>query len=162
MDKSSTETLCLPSAEQLLTDGAFETDSSKERVLSEHRFDPFTKTWLTQVVMGLSGIKRLAAGEVFALLEGQHKDPVTDLDQRVATALRQLLLQLSQAVCHAEILLLEGMELGVVSEETILRLEQKLIDCRHFGCDLVKVPDCDSGLSEIPGGTDSSICRGNE
>lgn len=158
---SNIEGFALPGGEPLLAGGAFQADSAVERVLLQHRFDPLCEAWLTDVVHRLLPLRDFVARN-YAGVALKSKSPVGDLDQRVSSALGNLLLQFSQAVCHAEVVLLEGMQLGVVREETVLCLEQLVVDLTHRQSKLIEVSKPDSGFPNVPGCGDCGRCNGDK
>ena len=141
----------LAGVEPLLAEWTLKADGPAEVVFLQNRLDALGEAWLADVVVRLRDMSRIAGGELYLRVDAKHKGPIGNLDQRVATAIRKFLLQFSQSVCHAEVLLLESLELGVVSEETVLRLEQLVVDRRNRGGEGIEVAQRQGGLADIPG-----------
>lgn len=153
--------LDLPGAEVPLAPGALQTDGAHKTALLEHAFDASSHAWLANIVMRLQPLRSTVASNICAVA-AKHKGPVGDLDQRVSAALGHLLLQVSQAVCQTEIVLLQGMQLGVVREETVLRLEQLCVDFGNRGSDLVEVSNAERSLSDLLGSIDGCDSSRNQ
>jgi hypothetical protein len=147
---SGPERLGLPCVESFFAAGALQADSAVKAVLLEHAFDPLCHAWLADVMQRLAPMRDFVAKN-YAIVALKHKLFVGNLDQRVSTALGNFLLRFSQAVCHAEVLLLKGMQPGVVREETVLRLEQLVVDLAHRKSDLIEVSKTDGSLFDVSG-----------
>lgn len=106
----------------------------------EDGFDPLVKARLTQVVKNLRGdwIAHVAThwGDIHPI--GVHA--VGDFDKRIAAALSEGFLCFSQFLCCFELFLLESEKLGIVTEESVLRLEKFIIEFCNNRCNLVEVP----------------------
>lgn len=88
-------------------------------------------------------------GEVCPRAQDEHMGG--DLEKRVLAVLGEGFFRFSQFLAGCEYLLLEGEEFGVVREETVLRLEQLLVDLGN-GCGKgVEVPNANGGASEVSG-----------
>ena len=151
------DVLLSSSGESFLADSALQTDRTIEAVLLQHAFDPLVHARLADVVERLAPIRTLVA-EVYGNIASKNKSSIRNLEQRVTTPVCQLLLQLSQAICQIEIVLLEGMQLGVVREQTVLCLEQLVVDLAHNRSHLTEVPKAQSSFANLSGCSDG--CSG--
>ena len=108
----------------------------------EDGFDPLIKARLAQVVKNLRGdwIAHIAThwGDIHPICE----HAVGDLDKRVVSSLRDGFLCFSQFLCNFELFLLESEKLGVVPEESVLRLEKFIIEFRNNRRNLIEAPYC--------------------
>lgn len=123
----------------VLASRAFKSDSAEPA--SEHRFDPLVEARLTEVVQRLRASwlagPALLWGDVHAIREM----PISNVDKRVATTLASGFLQFSQFLAGFEVLTLELKKSGVVSEQSLLCMEQLLHDGRCFFTDECPISD---------------------
>lgn len=124
---------------------------SHDEVALQHHLSPIVEALLTNVV------KRLRASWLAgpALLWGDiHPISIVapgEADQRVAVALRESFFQFSSLLAGFEILVLELEKTGVVSEQSILHLEQRFVESGCFLRKQVEVSNSSDGLGHVPG-----------
>lgn len=133
---------------------ASQVNASVQTALLQHRLDPLIEAKLAKVVHGLrtNWIAHIAGfwGDIHPI----DKSAISDLDKRVATALREGFFHFSQLLCGFELLLLKSKELGVVPEESVLGLEKLVVELGNNRSNFVKVPDPERCLPEFLGGRD--------
>lgn len=111
---------------------------------------------LTEVVLGLRREFGIGCAGFWGDIHPIGELPLTDLEKRVFLALRQSFFNFSQLLCGLEVLLLQSQKLGVVSEQTMLGIEQLFVHLRDDTSERVGVPDVDGGLSNANGGLESA------
>lgn len=147
----------LPGEELALADATPPIDRAIPGVSLEHRLDPLIEARLADVVRRLRATWINHISGFWGDIHPIHKDAVSNIDQRVATALRQGFFQFSQLLCGLELLLLQSKQLGVVTEQSVLSLEQLLVELGNNRCHLVEVSNADRGLPEV-----FSSCQGGD
>ncbi len=140
---SADEGFCFSGVETGIADRASEADCPELAESLQDRFDPLVEARLAQIVVSFQPVHKVLRDRLYSLVEAQHTGAVGDLDKRVATAIRKFLLRSCQFVCELEILLLKSKELGVVSEEAVLRLENLFVEAAPDRREVVEVPDLD-------------------
>lgn len=108
---------------------------------TEHRLDPLVEARLTEVVKRLRAAwlagPALLWGDVHPIQEIAR----TDFEQRVAATLSDGFFQFSQFLAGFEVLVLHLEHRGVVSEQSLLGLQQLIVDARHSFGNQIEVPD---------------------
>ena len=126
---------------------------------AQHTLDPLVEARLTKVVQGLreSWIAHMARfwGDIHPI----DKVASGQLEKRIATTLSDGFFQFSQFLCGFEVLTLQLRELGVVREQTVLGLEQLLVDLAHRNGDLIEISKAHRRLSQLLCCRD--CCRGD-
>ncbi|WP_368921328.1 hypothetical protein [Comamonas aquatica] len=113
---------------------AFQPDSSGSSL--EHRLDSFAEAGLANVVSSLMDAWIAGPNAVIArAITSQRKEAPPDLDQRVFAALIEGLLQIQVFFLHLGQIRLELQKGGVVSEQSLLSLEQLLHEGSRFFVD---------------------------
>ena len=74
----------------------------------------------------------------------------TDLDKRVAAALREGFDGFSQLLCHLQVLLLQDEQIPTEREKTLLSIEKLVVEFRHLLGDKVPVSKLNQSFSDIP------------
>lgn len=95
---------------------------------NEHRLDPLVEARLTEVVQRLRASWLAGPALLWGDVHTIRELTVPDIDKRVASTLARGFFQFSQFLAGYEVLTLELKESGVVSEKTLLGLEQLLHD----------------------------------
>lgn len=117
------------------------------------------ETGLTEVVDGFSGIAapfdRLGTG-----LASVDPGSLGYLEERVLIALGLHSLQLSQLVLAFAQLLLKIRETGAVDEQSVLRLEQLIVDASKRRGDCIELPNAKGSRDGLPCDGDGGHCRG--
>lgn len=85
-----------------------------------------------------------------------------ELEQRVATALCDGFFHFSQLLCGFEVLLLQGKHLSVVSEKSILGLEQLVVELRNDRADLVEISKANGRLGKLLCHADGRGCDADQ
>lgn len=96
----------------------------------------FTKAWLANVV-----IRHKDIGNVFVSLSCERPVSATEFDKRVIKLVDRFRFQTAQSLSEIEILLLELLQLNVVTEERMLRLEKQLLNFNNFSIRNGGIPD---------------------
>jgi hypothetical protein len=123
---------------------------------------PVVEARLTDVVQRLRASWLAGPAGLWGDIHPICKLAGSDLDKRVATTLRQGFFQFSQLLCGLEVLLLKSKELGVVSEESLLGLEQLVVKSGDFRGDEIAVADREHRLPDVAGGLERRDSRGDE
>lgn len=129
--------------ESCLAARAFQSDSSDSSL--QNRLDPFAEAGLANVVGSLMDAWIAGPNAVACAIAAQRKEAASDLDQRVFAALIEGLLQFQVFFLHLGQIRLELQKTGVVSEQSLLSLEQLLHKSSGFFVD----------QGAVFGGTDS-------
>lgn len=112
----------------------------------EHHLDPLVEARLANIVQRLraSWIAHMAFhwGDIHTI----HEDACGEFEQRITTLLRQGFFKFGQLLCGFELLVLQSKQLGLVSEESVLGLEQLVVQFSDLGRDFVEIPDANSSL----------------
>ncbi|KVE33148.1 hypothetical protein WS68_13680 [Burkholderia sp. TSV86] len=87
---------------------------------------------LTCEMLGLRGDWLRSSALRWDRIQAIGENAVTESDKLIASAFREGFVRVSQFLCGLEVLALELQELGVVSEEAVLRFEELLV---HLGDD---------------------------
>lgn len=119
---------------------------------AEHHLSPAAEAALAHAMAGFCGAWRDGPAKTWGLVHSQRKVAGTEFDQRVSRALVQCFFQANNLVCALEMLRLELQECGVVSEQSILRVEQLLHEPSCCFVDEVAVPHAYQRLGNVLGG----------
>jgi len=117
---------------------------------------------LTHIVLGLRGDWLAGPAARWPSICSQNELAVTDIEKRVATAIRKSFFCFSQFLCGLEVLLLEIQQLGVVCEEALLSIEKLFVHRHHHFGQLVGITDADGSLADIDGNAKSANRARNE
>lgn len=123
-------------------------DSALEAGL-EYRLDPTAQALLTDVMWRLRGEWLTGPALLWGAIHPIRQLTIPEVDKRIATTLATGFLQFSQFTCALEMLVLELGQRGVVSEKSILCVEQQLVNGRFVFSDKVEVPDADHRLGDV-------------
>ena len=136
-----------------LADGAKALECAPGVVELEHHFSPVVQARLTHVVGALRGAWLAGPAQLWGQIHPIREAAGTELDQRVAVALRQNFFCFGQFLCGVEQLLLQAEKLGVVSEQSVLGLEKLCVHTGHLFSDQVPVANTQQA------GADGFGCR---
>lgn len=120
----------------------------------QHRFDPLVEARLANVVHRLRSSWIAGPAEMWADVHSIRELPLSQFEKRVATTLASGFFQFSQFLAGFEMLALQLQESGIVSEQSLLGLEQLLQQGGGFFVDECCVPDRAQPLGDIPCGGD--------
>ena len=118
---------------------AFESDGAEST--DEYRLDPLIEARLTEIVQRLRRTWIYGPAGLWTDIHAVREASVADIDKRVTTTLARGFLQFSQFLAGFEVLVLELEKSGVVSEQSLLGLEQFLHDRGCFFADESAVSD---------------------
>jgi hypothetical protein len=124
----------------------------------QNRLDPLVEARLTEVVHGLRKAWIAHMAGFWSDIHPIDKVARSDFEKRIATTLSDGFFQFSQFLCGFEVLTLQLRELGIVSEQTVLSLEQLLVDLAHRNSDLVEISKSHRGLAKLLRGIDGCSC----
>lgn len=115
----------------------------------QNHFSPEIKARLAQIVdrLVVDGFGALAFG--LDSIEAVNQLAATDLEQRVTASFCQSLFGLAKIINHLGHLMLQLEQVGVMSEQRILSLEQLAIDLGNLADHLIPVAQLDSGIANI-------------
>ena len=119
----------------------------------QHRLSPIVETRLTQVVHGLRASWLAGPAQFWGDVHPIREMSLGECEQRIATTLACGFLQFSELLAGFEVLVLQLEQSGVVREQSILHLEQLIVQGRRFFRDQVEVPYSDQGLCHVFGNT---------
>ena len=110
----------------------------------ENRLNPFFEARLTNIVNQLrtDWINRMAPH--WTAVHTVNENASGQFEERISAAFRDGFFKFGQFLCGFEMLLLQSKQLGVVSEERILSIEQVLVQVGPRNSYFVEVPDPDS------------------
>lgn len=128
----------------------------------EDSFDALVEAVLTNVVHRLRASWLAGPALLWGDVHPVSKFARSDLDKRIATLLVQGFARYSQLLAGLEVLLRDRKQFGVVSEESLLSLEQLLVDARHLDGDQRLISEAGSRPADVDRGSDSRAEAGNE
>lgn len=144
--RSDSEGLSLASVYGPVAGMAMQFDAAEPDLSLQNSLDALVEAKLAYVVYRLrqDWIAHMAGfwGDIQPICKVANRE----LDKRVATALSEGFFHFSQLLCGFEVLLLKNKELGLVSEQSVLGLEQLVVHLRDNRRDLVEIADPDSSL----------------
>lgn len=113
--------------------------------------DPAVEARLAEVVLRLRAAWRagpaLLWGDLFPLREVAG----SQFEKLVTIALVESFLEYSQLLCGLEVLLLKRQHLGVVSEQSLLSLQQQVVDLADLRGEVVELLQAQGSVPEIAG-----------
>lgn len=137
-------------------------NSKVSLVSSQNCFNPLIEARLADVVHWLRSGWVLHIAPAWGDIHPIHEDARREFEKRVATALREGFFHFSQLLCGFELLLLKSKELGVVPEESVLGLEQLVVQLSDDRRGLVEISDAHRGLPELLGSRDGADGGGDD
>lgn len=139
----------LASSEFCSADGAVDSLDPEAVLLLEDGFDSFVEARLTEIVHRLRGSWIGGPAGLWGDIHAIHNDVRGQLEKRVTATLREGFLQFSQLLCGFEVLLLKLHELRVVREQSVLGLEQLLVDLSDSSGRLIEIAERQSRLTNL-------------
>ncbi|CAG2129254.1 hypothetical protein LMG26411_00145 [Cupriavidus numazuensis] len=109
---------------------------------------------LADVVLGLRRDWITGLGKYWSGICAIDMAAGTELEKRIATALRYGFFHYAQLLCGLEVLLLQLEELGVVREQTVLGLEELFVHPTDDVRELVCIAESNGGLPDVLGDAD--------
>lgn len=120
-----------------------------EKCTLEHRLDPLVEARLADVVQRLRACWIAGPAGFWTDVHSIREMSAGEFDKRVTTTLASGFFQFSQLLAGFEVIVLELQKSGVVSEKTLLSLEQLLQKGGGFFVDEVGVSGCTQSLGNV-------------
>lgn len=120
-----------------------------EKCALKHGLDPLVEARLADVVQRLRACWIAGPAGLWADVHSIREMSAGEFDKRVTTTLASGFFQFSQFLAGFEVIVLELQKSGVVSEKTLLGLEQLLQKGGGFFVDEVRVASCAQSLGNV-------------
>lgn len=119
---------------------------------------PDVQARLTEVVLRLRMDWTAGPGQCWPLIYPVRDMPGSEFDHRVSRALREGVFCFSQFLGCLEVLLLQREQGSREAEETLLGVEQRLVELGHLRRELGGIADAQQAPADVDGGRDGAGC----